>query len=242
MTPVPTSGLAEALHLEAGGRHHIAIVGGGGKTTILHALGAQLSGRSVLTTTTKMGHDQHRGLPVLIAPDTALLRSQLAMSSPVMVWAAVDGHRAIGVEPQVCDSWFADPDLVHNIVIEADGSRRRPFKAPAAYEPVVPTSTTTMVSVIGVDALNRPIAESCHRPDIVAQLTDAAVSEPLTAERAAAVLLHPEGARRAMPAAARFCVVVTKVAGAHVADARALTDALGAIEPSTPVVWAAGVG
>ena len=52
--------------------------------------------------------------------------------------------------PQECDAWF---EHVDHVIIEADGSRRRPFKAPADYEPVVPSTTTTMVSVIGADAL-----------------------------------------------------------------------------------------
>ena len=49
--------LAESLKLDQEGeRHLISLVGGGGKTTLLHALGNQLLGRTVLTTTTKMGH------------------------------------------------------------------------------------------------------------------------------------------------------------------------------------------
>ena len=48
--------LVKSLGLDRKGENHlISLVGGGGKTTLLHALGKQLSGRTILTSTTKMG-------------------------------------------------------------------------------------------------------------------------------------------------------------------------------------------
>ncbi|GIR37508.1 MAG: hypothetical protein CM15mP49_28930 [Actinomycetota bacterium] len=48
--------LVKSLGLDRKGENHlISLVGGGGKTTLLHALGKQLSGRTILTSTTKWG-------------------------------------------------------------------------------------------------------------------------------------------------------------------------------------------
>ena len=59
-TMIPLSKIAAALGLlEENSSHHIAFVGGGGKTTLLHAIGRELKGKTILTTTTKMGSDQH---------------------------------------------------------------------------------------------------------------------------------------------------------------------------------------
>ena len=54
--------------LDLGSRSHLVLVGGGGKTTVMHALGRTLPGRIVLTTTVKMGADQHGGHRVLLDP------------------------------------------------------------------------------------------------------------------------------------------------------------------------------
>ena len=121
--------LAESLKLhQEGDRHLISLVGGGGKTTLLHALGNQLLGRTVLTTTTKMGSDQSNGLRTLIKPDADEIRS-IQQQETVMIWEKIAGQKAIGLEKQICDQWFSHVD---HMVVEADGSRRNPFKAAAA--------------------------------------------------------------------------------------------------------------
>lgn len=226
----PLSGLAELLGL---GRHeHVAIVGGGGKTTIMHALGDQLSGSVVLTCTTKMGHDQDRGKPVLLSPSTdAVVRA--AADGPVVVWNSIDGHKAVGVTPESCDDWFTHVD---HVVIEADGSRRRPFKAPSEHEPVVPRTSTMMVSVIGADALGRVIADQCHRPLRVAALAECTPYERLTPAAAATVLLHERGARKALPPGACLAVVITKVDDASAPFVHELAEELDERSASTLVV------
>ena len=203
MHPISLDGLAASLDL--GRSEHVAIVGGGGKTTLLHALAQQLSGRRLVTTTTKMGHDQDRGLPVLIRPSDAEIS---AIDRTVMVWSGTRGQTAVGVEPADCDRWFG---LVDHVLVEADGSRRRPFKAPAHYEPVIGSTATTVASVIGADALGWPIERRCHRPELVAALAGCGIADDLTPERAAIVLRHEKAVRASVPSDAHLVVVVTKV-------------------------------
>lgn len=222
-------GLGEVADaLRCGPHEHIALVGGGGKTTLLHALARQLRGPRVLTTTTKMGADQHGGYTVLIDPTDEEVRAAAA-EDPVVVWHEVAAPKAIGVDPQRCDRWF---ELVDHVVVEADGARTLPFKAPAPYEPVVPSTATLVVSVIGADALGRVIADCCHRPERVAALAQCSPSERLTPQAAARVLLHERGARRDLPPKARFVVTITKVADAN----RSLVEDLVAVLGPTTVV------
>lgn len=196
--------------LSLGPHEHVAVVGGGGKTTLVHALGRGLTGSRILTTTTKMGFDQGGGLPtVLLDRDPSSAAVVAARDHGlVMVWAALDEPVALGVDPELCDEWFRSVD---HVVVEADGARRRPFKAPAHYEPVVPRSVTIVVSTIGADALDDVIERCCHRPEIVADLAGCEPTDRLTPERAAKVLLHERGNRRAVPPGARFAVATTKV-------------------------------
>lgn len=193
--------------LQAARREHVALIGGGGKTTLLHALGSQLGGSRVLTTTTVMGHDQHGDLPVVFPTSDGDV-ARAARNRAVIVWRRIEGQKAKGVAPEDCDRWF---DLVDHVVVEADGARQRPFKAPAPYEPVVPATATLLVSVIGADALGRVIADQCHRPLRVAALAGCTPYERLSATHAASVLLHHRGALRAKPAGARLVVVINKV-------------------------------
>lgn len=196
--------------IEPADREHVAVVGGGGKTTTVFHLARGLTGRTIATTTTRMGHGQDGGLRSLIAPDRSLIAEALG-AGPVLVWGRRGTHKAIGVRPEVCDDWFTDGALCDNVVVEADGARHHPFKAPGPLEPVIPSTVTTVVSVIGADALGRVIADQCHRPLRVAAVAGCSPYERLTPERAARVLLSTDGSGRNVPAGARRIVLVTKV-------------------------------
>lgn len=223
MTLVELSAFAAALGIERG--ELVSLVGGGGKTTSLFALGEQLHGATVLTTTTKMGAEQCGDLQVLLAPTDEDVKRVLADAGRVLVWQDADGRRAFGVEPTDCDRWFDTP--ADNVVVEADGSRKRPFKAPADYEPVVPSATTLLVACIGVGAFGRPIAESCHRPELVAGLAACSVDDVLTPARAGVVLRSRHGSQKGRPAHASFAVAVHRVDDDHLPVVDALADELG---------------
>ena len=112
----PLIELADRLGM--GSHEHVAIVGGGGKTTVMHALGQQLRGSRAITSTTKMGHDQDRGLPVLLGPTVDDVAAAAA-AGPVVVWAAIDGQKAIGVQPEERDAWFQRVD--HGVIAHSVG-------------------------------------------------------------------------------------------------------------------------
>lgn len=82
------------------------------------------------------------------------------------------------------------------LALEADGSRQRPFKAPAAHEPVVPSAATHVVAVVGADAIDAPLDERfVHRPERVRAVagSDATICD---IELIARVLASPDGGRK----------------------------------------------
>ncbi len=209
--PIAIAELAKTLEL--GSHELISLVGGGGKTTMLLSLGRQLEGTVVLTTTTKMNKDHTDGYPVLFSPSDTELSDALASHGTVVVWRGTDGRKALGVQPEFCDRWFG---LANHVVVEADGARRRPLTAPGPFEPVVPQHTTLLVACVGADSFGRVIADQCHRPMRVAALAGCSPYQRLTPERLAKVLLSERGLQKDRPAAARFAIVLTKVAeGRH---------------------------
>jgi len=208
----------------------VTLVGGGGKTTGLFALGAQLSGTVVLTTTTKMGRVRTDGNHVMFDPDDGELSDALTAHRTVLTWRADAGHKAVGVSPETCDRWFA---LADHVIVEADGSRQRPFTAPNPFEPVVPSLTTVLIGCVGASAFGRVIADRCHRPLRVAAVAGCSPSQRLTPERLATVLLSERGTRKGCPADARYVVVVNQVTDA---DHHDLDQLIGVIDGRAAVV------
>ncbi len=233
IVPIKISHIADFLELSAPhNKNHVAIVGGGGKTTILHALGKQLHGRTILTCTTKMGFDQNNSLPIHLKPDDETIGNS-SIGNPIMVWEEIEGQKAIGVDPAMCDRWFT---IVDNVIVEADGSRRLPFKAPAEFEPVIPSSSTLVISTIGADSLDQVISDCCHRPNLVADLAECMPHDRLTPERASRVILHSEGQKKAKPPNADFCVAITKVDNGNQHKVEVLSNLIGSLDQNTKVM------
>ena len=224
-----------AAGLGLGTSEVVSLVGGGGKTTSLFSLGALLPGAVVLTTTTKMGSERTGEVPVLVNPQLGELTEQVGAKSPVLVWAGVDGRKALGVSADDCDRWFASP-RIDSVVIEADGSRKRPFKAPLDHEPVVPSSTTTLVACIGASALGQVIAESCQRPERVAAIAGCSTADLLTPERAALVLTDSDGSKKGLPPGAQFVVAAHRVEQVQRNLVAQLADTVARIDAGIDVV------
>jgi probable selenium-dependent hydroxylase accessory protein YqeC len=228
------SGLATTCAL--GPHELVSVVGGGGKTTVLFALAEQLSGSIVVTTTTKMHAGQTGGYRVLVGAERSEIETAASAGPPVVAWAATSGGKATGIDPATADSWF---DVVDHVLVEADGSRMRPFKAPAPHEPVIPSRSTIVLSVIGADAIGRVIEDQCHRPLRVAALAGCSSYERLTPARAAMVLRHPDGGGRGVPPTARRIVLITKVAADNLTLVEELQAELGDL-PSIAIAFEEG--
>lgn len=215
--------LPEALGLA--GKELVSFVGGGGKTTALFALARHTTRTTVITTTTKMGRDRTGGVELLVAPSDEEIATGLEQHRSVIVWSDVDDHRAIGVTGDDCGRYL---DLAEVVAVEADGSRRRPFKAPLAYEPVVPAATSVLVACCGMAAVGAPIEQGCHRPERVAAITGLDVDQPLTPAALVEVLMSREGSAKGRPESARYAVLLNRVRPEHadvVAEIRELVSA-----------------
>jgi probable selenium-dependent hydroxylase accessory protein YqeC len=209
--------LAEALRMAAD--ESVALVGGGGKTTAMFRLAREVAdrgGRAITTTTTRIF-----GAQIALAP--AHVPAAGATRERVAAALAAHGHvlvigptepgsgKAEGVSLDLfrrLRGWFPDACMLN----EADGSRMRPFKAPADYEPVIPAETTLVVPVVGADVFGAPLdAEHVHRPELVSALGGAPMGTPITPAIVARVLAHPRGGRKGVPAGARVVVLINKV-------------------------------
>jgi len=124
---------------------------------------------------------------------------------------AVEVDKVSGLPPAVVDRIVARPS-VDVVIVEADGARRLPFKAPSENEPVIPASATIVVPVVGLDVIGQPLAPGfVHRPERVARLTGARLGDPVTAEMVAQVLAHAEGGAKGVPGHARLVPFLNKV-------------------------------
>ncbi|MEO6397422.1 MAG: selenium cofactor biosynthesis protein YqeC [Tepidiformaceae bacterium] len=205
--------LYEAFALSPGAI--VACVGGGGKTSLVHALAGEAAARglsALVVSTTKFTRPPGREMPPVLettdAQAVAAVRSAMRPGSVLALSAGEGTHsRFSGFEPETID---ALSELgVGLITVEADGAAHRPFKAPASHEPVIPASATHVIVCVGLGVLGKPLDSTwVHRPELVAALSNAAPGDPVTAENIHAVLVHEAGGRKGVPAGARLSVLL----------------------------------
>lgn len=228
--------LIEALGLERS--RLTALCGAGGKTTLMFTLAREFVAageRVLITTTTKIAKDETYGWHACAAAtrDQILEHARRLVtehgperSGAVIAYSAegADGHRLVGFAPDLVDE-LAETSRFDRILVEADGSARKPLKAPAAHEPVIPSATDALVIVAGINGLGLPLNENhLFRAEIWSKLSGLALGAPITAESLALCVAHSEGLARGCPAGARQALFLNQVntPGRHAAAKQAI--------------------
>ena len=193
----------EALFAGTGGAafpRMTALVGAGGKTTLMYALARRMAdaGRRVVCTTTTKIFPPENGLPVVLlegeADPVAAVHDALR-AAPCVVAAGrplPDVRKLDGVSPRMLGVLSAAlPDVL--FLVEADGAARKPLKAPAAHEPVLPEPLDCCVAVVGLDSVGQPLDDvHVHRSALVCAAAGQEPGSPVTP----ATLACPAGCRR----------------------------------------------
>lgn len=160
---------SEALAIRPG---VTAIIGSGGKTSLLYRLADELKdGGSVLvTTSTHILPPEH--LPVYTR--TGRVRGVCCVGTPC------------GIKLKAPEQSFEElAGLADFVLVEADGSAHLPIKAHASHEPPIPPNANNRILVVGVSGLNRPVGEAAHRAERFRALSGSELASP---EAVAAVI------------------------------------------------------
>lgn len=162
-----------------------ALIGGGGKTTLMLTLTRELRRQGTVIVTTSTHILPPEGLPLLCHASAEEVRSALEIHGAVCVAERSAEGKKLTVPELGFNTLAALADFV---LVEADGARCLPLKAHAPHEPVIPPCTKKTVYVLGADGLGRPIHEVCHRPERYALLCGTSVDTPVTPAMAAQIL------------------------------------------------------
>lgn len=198
----------------------VSLVGAGGKTTLMFRLAGELadSGRRVLTTTTTkiFRPTPSQSSLVLVSNDPAEILRQAdrcpADGFHMTAASAFDAksEKLLGYRSEALSD-FRKSGRFQWILVEADGAARKPLKAPAAHEPVIPADTAVLIAVIGLDAIGEALTdERVFRADLYARLTGLSIGQAVTVESVCTALLHPEGIMKGCPDRARKVVFLNK--------------------------------
>ena len=210
--------IIEVLDLNTTKKHLISIVGAGGKTTLLYSLAKELrkSNKKILLSTTT-----HIFIPpkdiyddMYINSDRkALLKyAESIRNNGIYVLGSqiTDEGKIKGIDISLVDELF-NLQVFDFIIVEADGSKRKPIKAPAGWEPVVPEQTTINIGVIGLDSIGMTAnEENVHRLDEFCSITQCSPGDEINEVMIAKLIDHPQGLFKNTPTQAKKVVLLNK--------------------------------
>ena len=139
-----------------------AIVGSGGKTTLLKTLAQQYrrQGKTVFaTTTTHMFIEED----TLLTDDAETILKVLKDTG----YAMAGIREGIKFKALSAGTYAAVCAYADVVLLEADGSKHMPLKYPNSTEPVIPDNAEEIIVVCGLNALGQKAKDVCHRLELV---------------------------------------------------------------------------
>ncbi len=189
-----------------GPRPRLAIVGAGGKSSLLFRL-ARLYGRALLTNSAHLSIEQtHLADQCLTVASPEDVPEQIGTGLTLLTGPLEDVRgRALGLDEACLERVLALAERLDlPLLTESDGSRCLPLKAPAPHEPPIPPWVDAVLVVAGLSGLGCPLdSASVYRPEDFAALSGMPLGATVTPETLARVLTHPQGGLKNIPSTAR---------------------------------------
>ncbi len=138
----------------------IAVVGAGGKTSLLRRLAGEAreeKKKVLVMTTTHMLRPSQYGI---FSEDYDKVKKALATEGLAVVGIPAENNKIKFLGGDFYERVCPLADLV---LVEADGAKHYPVKVPAAHEPVIPANATMILSMAGLSAWGKPLKEVCFR-------------------------------------------------------------------------------
>jgi probable selenium-dependent hydroxylase accessory protein YqeC len=210
--------LSESLGLKT--REVISLTGGGGKTTLMFRLAKELflKGKKVVTTTTTKILEPAPGetVSLFINLNEEELKQYVhkhldEYKHITIARKRLESGKLKGVSSDLVNDFWRSNEIDY-IIIEADGAAGRPVKAPREGEPVIPSSTTLVVAILGVDGVEREVnEENVFQVERVSKLTGIPMGKKMTDEAMAILMTHPDGIFKGTPSSSRVIAFLNKV-------------------------------
>jgi molybdenum cofactor cytidylyltransferase len=214
--------LIDALRYSSGTT--LAFVGAGGKTTALFTLARELIKTGevashystvLVTSTTHLGSWQAKLADHIFEVNSEVDVFKTTQNLPkgvVLVIGDEENGRLTGLDNGSLDKLrrIAEDHRLP-LLVEADGSRGRPLKAPAEYEPAIPDFAQTVIVVAGLSGLGKDISDQwIHRPEIFSKLSGLQIGDKVSKEAIVSILRNKYGGLKNIPINARKIVLLNQ--------------------------------
>jgi probable selenium-dependent hydroxylase accessory protein YqeC len=208
--------IVEAFDIDPDQNELVCLVGAGGKTTTLFRVARELkrlTKRVLVTTTTAIlcpSQEECDEVIVNSSNDPEIFAEVTKGSVSVFGSELLDGGKLKGIDKEFIDEIYKK-NIFDHIIVEGDGSKQRPIKAPAYYEPVIPQNTTRAIGVVGLDAIGKRADSECvHRMEEFTRVTGYAGEAAIDEEAVALLIVSQAGLFKSVPEGCQKYLLLNK--------------------------------
>lgn len=175
-------------------RHHVvSLIGGGGKTTLLYEMAGfgVRNGQNVLVTTST-----HTYCPPKEWRDVSIadVERKFKTGRAAIIGSDCKNPEKLSMpEKKFFQAVQKKADLT---LIEADGAKHLPCKAPAEHEPALLSCSDIVVGVMGFSALGQPLQKVCFRAERAAELLGCSMEHRISAADLAQLIVSKAGQQK----------------------------------------------
>lgn len=168
----------------------ISVVGSGGKTTFVYNLANELKDKKVvISTTTKMFFPNKNQVDYFFRLDkndeVNIKNGRTFIAVEKVSDNKVSGD-ILGIKKYISDFDY--------IILESDGSKRKPLKGWNDTEPVILNETTKTIGIIPMHIIGEKISEeNIHRIEIFNEICKCKIGDEITPEIIAKIIKSPKG-------------------------------------------------
>lgn len=172
--------------------HAAALVGAGGKTTLMNALArhwAKSGQRVIVSASTHIARPKEG----CVAKNRAELERLLKSHRIVTAGADAPEGKLTAIQSMTVSDYKALADAV---LIEADGAKHLPCKVPEKHEPAIPEECDIVLAVLGMDALGKSLKDVCFRRRRAMEFLQTDENHLMTEEDLVKILASHQGSRK----------------------------------------------
>lgn len=204
-----------------------AIIGGGGKTALLHRLGNEFSqehNRVLLTSLTRSAFSRAHNVVFLEKMPDQDLSPHFRQHNPLFIMhSQLDAQKLAGISITALQDLKKQSDLC---LFECDGARNLSLKVHKEHDPPVPVFATHTIIVVGADVVDTSIRQGLvHRPELFRSIWNISDDDILDVAFIADVVTTPKGYLAKIPHPTNLMYFANK-ADTHPQQAQQLAQAI----------------
>lgn len=168
-----------------------ALIGGGGKTGLLHKIANELAEnypKVLQTSLTKTAFTKSEN-PMVFKDDFDI--KSVDRNPLFIVGEKISESKLLGISETQLDDIRKYFDLT---IYECDGAKNKPLKAHTDHDPIVPKFTTNVIIIVGADVIDSKISDGLvHRPELFCKLWNVDKDRDLDIDFIVKVVSSPDG-------------------------------------------------